>query len=124
MEHDEIVRQRLTLYETACSRCERDPAFRQRLMTSPRPTLNALAEALGLRARVPDGVDITVVESSDRALYLILPPLAEAPLCDTDLARVVGGLGLQGSATLGSDAHGCPACPHPPLFGGSVPRRS
>jgi hypothetical protein len=113
MKHDVIVAQRTRLYESAGERSSWDSAFRAKLVADPAATLNAFAQELGLEARVPESLGIEVLESTWDKLYLVLPPAAEPPLSDTELERVVGGISLIGSASIDSDAHGCPACPHP-----------
>jgi hypothetical protein len=119
MEHDEIVQQRLALYEAATSRSARDAAFRARLIAQPRQTLDALAAELGLEARAPE-VEIVVHDWSPDRLHVLLPPPAEPPLADSELERIVGGTGMMGAAALGADSHGCPSCPHIGAHGGAL----
>jgi hypothetical protein len=125
MEHAEIVRQRLALYEAASARSAHDAAFRARLIAGPRTTLDALAKELGYEARVPDGVEIAVLDWSAATVHLILPPPLDPPLSEALLDGVVGGMGMMGTAAARSegDAHGCPLCPHPATFSGSLTRR-
>ena len=125
MDHAEIVRQRLALYEAAAARSAHDAAFRARLIAGPRASLDALAKELGYEASVPDGVEISVLDWSPSTVHLMLPPLVDPPLSESQLDRVVGGMGMMGTAELGSggDSHGCPACPHSATFGGPLTRR-
>lgn len=107
MRHAELVRQRSQVYDTALRRASADGAFRRRLLAEPRPTLDALADELGL-ARAPVDVTIEVHDWSASTLRLLLPPPDGRPLTDAELDGVAGGL-----ARASVDAHGCPACPHP-----------
>jgi hypothetical protein len=111
----EIVAQRTALYKVAVERSVGDSGFRARLVAKPRETLDALAKELGFKARVPEGVDVKIVDVSAESLTLVLPPPAEVPLSGSELDRVAGGARLSGSAALEADAHGCPACPHPAI---------
>jgi hypothetical protein len=124
MDYGEIVRQRLALYEAASTRSSYDAAFRRRLVTAPRETLDVLAGELGLFARVPDAVDVAVHEWSASRLHLVLPPPVERPLTDAQLDGVVGGFGMMDGARVRSDgdAHGCPLCPHPSNFAATPTR--
>ena len=122
MDQPDVVRQRLALYEAASVRSARDPAFRARLIAEPVAVLDALAGELGLTARVPGGIRIAVHDWSADVLHLVLPPPIDPPLSEAQLDRVVGGFGLMASAKVDADAHGCPLCPHPATFAGSMPR--
>jgi len=112
------IAERTKLYGTATERARRDGDFRGRLIADPRATLDALAEELKLAARAP-ALPIEIVDGTYDRLVLVLPPLEETPLSDTDLEKVTGGASLSDATRVNPDAHGCQACPHVivgPLF--------
>jgi hypothetical protein len=109
----QVIEERARLYREAAERARIDREFRRQLLRAPREALDELALTLGLRARVPAEIAIEVIDGSYDKVHLLLPPLQSAPLSDDQLERVSGGGALRGSATLMSDAHGCPVCPHP-----------
>lgn len=49
-----------------------DPAIRQNLVRSPQTTL---AEAGVI---LPDGLDVQILENTDKTIHLVLPPLIDA----------------------------------------------
>lgn len=61
-----------------------DPAFRAYLITDPRA---AISSVLGVE--IPEGVDITVHESTPTHVHLALPPYE--PAGDDDLDAISGG---------------------------------
>lgn len=118
MVDNNTIAQRSRLYVAAIERSTVDPAFRQRLIDTPRETLDGLAARLGLAA-APTGIEIDVIEVTPQRLQLLIPPLATLSLSDQQLSAVVAGAAATpsklGTATLHPDAHGCPACPHPAI---------
>ena len=66
------------------ARAWRDPAFRKKLATDPKPVL---AEA-GIS--VPAGVTVSVLEDSDTHFHLVLPAMP-ATLSDAQLDAIAGG---------------------------------
>jgi len=64
-----------------------DDALKHRLLTDPVPVLREHG------IEVPAGVEVSVVEPSDRQLYLLLPPppTAGTELTANELAGVAGG---------------------------------
>lgn len=64
-----------------------DEAFKKRLLAQP----SAVVKEAGIQ--VPAGVDLRVVEDTDRLVHLILPstPSAEGELSDMDLEHVAEG---------------------------------
>jgi len=69
------------------SRAWADDALKHRLLTDPIPVLRENG------IEVPAGVDVRVVEPSDRQLYLLLPPAPprSTELTPDELAGVAGG---------------------------------
>jgi hypothetical protein len=53
-------------------RATEDPALRQRLLQAPK---QVLAEA---GVTLPEGLEIEIVENTDKVIHLVLPPLMEA----------------------------------------------
>jgi hypothetical protein len=80
-------------------RATRDPGFRRELLSNP---ATALEQELGVR--IPETVEIRVVEETPSTLYLVLPPqriAAGQELSDRDLEQIAGGWD-------GPDTNGCP----------------
>ena len=53
-------------------RATEDPALRQRLLASPQQTLTEAGITL------PAGIEIEIVENTDKVIHLVLPPLVES----------------------------------------------
>jgi hypothetical protein len=74
-------------------RAQRDPGYRARLVADPSA---AIEEELGLK--VPDGIEINVVEETPSAVTLVLPlqggDVPTAELGERELESVTGGYGL------------------------------
>jgi nitrile hydratase alpha subunit len=67
-----------------------DDSFKRRLLADP---------ALALEAEgfdVSPGVDVRVVENTDKVYYLVLPAKPSGELSDEDLENVAGGWGDSG----------------------------
>lgn len=62
-----------------------DPAFKARLTADPK---SVLAEH---GVSVPEGVDLKVVENSDKVVHLTLPAKPSGDLSDEQLDEVAGG---------------------------------
>ena len=73
------------------SKCWYDAAFKKRFMSEPK---KVLAE-FGME--VPEGLDVKVVENTDKVMYLAIPPAPARPkggeLSDNQLDAVSGGAG-------------------------------
>ena len=68
----------------------RDPEFRSKLVSEPR---KAIETALG--TKLPEVFHLTVLQETDRQLYLVLPAAAsrqDGELTDNELDAVAGGL--------------------------------
>ena len=80
-------------------RAGQDPEFRRRLLATPQATIEA---ALGVT--LPSGIRLTVLEETDRQLYLVLPAPAagDGELTDSELAAVSGGAAASGEKAFGS----------------------
>ena len=77
------------------ARAMRDEAFRRELLADPKAALNReLARRPGGR-RIPDGVEVRVVEETPGLTYLVLPPRVSAEgereLDDAELEGAAGG---------------------------------
>lgn len=74
-------------------RAQRDPGYRKRLVAEPAA---AIEEELGVK--VPEGVEINVVEETASALTLVLPmeggDVQTAELGERELESATGGYGL------------------------------
>jgi hypothetical protein len=67
-----------------------DEAFRQRLLS------NATATLKGEGIEVPDGVEMRIVENTEKLFHLVIPQKpAPAELSENDLDKVAGGQLLQ-----------------------------
>jgi hypothetical protein len=69
----------------------KDDAFRQKLLSNPKATVEQeLGEAL------PGTLDIKIVEEPQNTLYIVLPakPMLSGELTDDELTEVAGGLSL------------------------------
>jgi hypothetical protein len=64
-----------------------DPKFRSELLANPS---EAVGRALGVT--FPKGVTLTVLEETDKQIYLVLPPPASDELSDDQLSTVAGGM--------------------------------
>jgi hypothetical protein len=69
------------------AKCWEDEGFKRQLMADPVATLQAQGVEL------PPGMKIQVVENTDQAFTLVIPPKPE-DLSDEELDGVVGGLKL------------------------------
>ena len=67
--------------------CWKDDALKARFMADPKAVL---AEH-GIK--IPDGIDVNVVENTGNAVHIILPeaPVGHAELSDEELGRAAGG---------------------------------
>ena len=64
-----------------------DPAFKAQLLADPLATL----AAAGLS--IPPGVNVKVVENTDKLIHLVLPPpVADSGLSELELEKIAGGL--------------------------------
>jgi Nitrile hydratase, alpha chain len=57
-------------------RATADPALRRRLLQSPKQVLAEAGIAL------PAGIEVEVVENTDKVIHLVLPPLVEAGVAE------------------------------------------
>jgi hypothetical protein len=63
-----------------------DDAFKQRLLNDPEAVLKEEG------VEIPEGVEVRVVENTDKIFYLLLPPRPlEAELSEAQLAAASGG---------------------------------
>jgi hypothetical protein len=76
----------------------RDESFRQRLLDDPR---GIMEQELG--SRMPEGVEVRVVEETADTIYLVLPSASAVgeggSLSDRELDAVAGGFGSTGFPT-------------------------
>jgi hypothetical protein len=70
------------------AKCWEDEGFKQKLMADPVATLKAQGVEL------PPGMKIQVVENTDQAFTLVIPPKPD-DLSDEELDAVVGGITLR-----------------------------
>ena len=79
--------QQLNQWGQIVARTWQDDAFKKRLLANPMAVLNE--QGIG----VPAGVQLRVVENSDKVLHLTLPAKPrEGELSETELAGVAGGV--------------------------------
>ena len=76
--------------------CWKDEALKARLMSDPNVVL---AE---YDMRVPDGMDVKVVENADNCVHITMPapPTGSKELSDEELSHAAGGCGLVWSGCL------------------------
>jgi nitrile hydratase alpha subunit len=69
------------------SKCWKDAAFKQKFMSNPKGVLKDHG------IDVPAGMDVKVVENSDKVLYVTIPPAPPAPgeLSEKELESAAGG---------------------------------
>ena len=84
---------RQTFEAQVIERSLRDPEFRQELMSNPR---DVMEREFGMR--IPEGVEIKVIEETPEKVYLVLPQGVASggeafELSDEELDAVAGGLG-------------------------------
>jgi Nitrile hydratase, alpha chain len=76
----------------------RDESFRQRLLDDPK---GIIEQEMG--RRLPEGVEVRVIEESADTIYLVLPSASAVgeggPLSDRELDAVAGGFGSTGFPT-------------------------
>lgn len=81
-----------------------DEDLRQRLLADPKGTVE---EQLG--AKLPEGIEIRVVEETSKIIYLVLPPSGlgrGGELSDREMEAVAGGWGGGGYSTDGFTCDG------------------
>jgi hypothetical protein len=87
---ENIDKQRKQLEEKLIARAMKDEAFRKTLLENPKA---AIEEETGIK--IPDAINLKVVEENPSTFYLILPPKinpeAEDELSEAELEMVSGG---------------------------------
>ena len=79
------VEKDLDAYGKIVARAWRDPAFKARLLADPA----AVFEEVGVS--VPEGAEVSVLESTASRHYFVLPQRPTQELSDESLDRVAGG---------------------------------
>ena len=69
------------------ARAWEDPEYKKRLLSNPKEALKEMG------VEVPEGVNLTVLESSMKQSYLVLPPEPTEELSEEELEMVAGGMG-------------------------------
>ena len=79
-------------------RALRDEAFRRELTTDPRAALESELARLHLEIRLPETLQVRVLEERPDVLYLVLPPdlAPQEPPSDQELLEALRGLSLDG----------------------------
>lgn len=77
----------LNPYEALMVKAASDTAFREALLENPRQALEA-----HLGTKLPETLQVNVVENTPETLTLALPPFMGDRLSDEDLDRVSGGI--------------------------------
>lgn len=79
-----------------------DSAFKERLLSDPMTVLTTEG------VEIPEGVEVRIVESTDKVVYLVLPSPPPGVMGDGELDQVAGGLRARsaGGAT-GTKVLGC-----------------
>jgi Nitrile hydratase, alpha chain len=106
--------QRVEWERSLINRSMEDEEFRQRLLDDPKA---AVEQELG--GRLPEGVEVRVVEESPQTIYLVLPSASAVgeggDITDKDLEEVAGGEGAPSmvdfTCRFYDGAHTCRDCP-------------
>jgi len=97
---------RKELEQRVIQKSQEDSAFRASLLADPKA---AIEQELG--TSLPAGVQVSVVEESSNAFYLVIPQASQGgaggELSDQDLEAVAGGWGTGGATTQQSCGTGC-----------------
>jgi hypothetical protein len=72
--------------EILLAKAAQDAEFRRELLADPRAAIKAV-----LGVQLPADIQVTVLEETDRNLYLVLPAKASDELSDEELDQVTGG---------------------------------
>ena len=75
--------------------CRTDPDFRAKLRAEPAAVLAEQGVA------VASGIDLRLVENSDRVYHVVLPPNPSSRLSDSSLSGVAGGSSADCVASVG-----------------------
>jgi Nitrile hydratase, alpha chain len=106
--------QRVEWERSLINRSMEDEEFRRRLLDDPKA---AVEQELG--GRLPEGVEVRVVEESPQTIYLVLPSASAlgegGDITDKDLEEEAGGEGAPSmvdfTCRLYDSAHTCRDCP-------------
>ena len=80
-----------TLESRIITRALQDPSFRQELLNGPVAAKAAIEEEI--EQKLPQGMNINVLEETDDASYLVLPKMSSSEeLSEEELESVAGGL--------------------------------
>jgi hypothetical protein len=76
----------------------KDEAFAQELRTDPKAAVERELATVRPGAKLPEGVDVKVVEETPTTLYLVVPPgprrAESGELSDEELERAAGGFDI------------------------------
>ena len=87
----------VSTYAQVVARAWRDPAFKGRLLATAADVLRECGIA------VPVGMEVCVLEDTDRRTYLVLPRAPQGELGEAELATAAGGLLFGGAGAFGGD---------------------
>jgi hypothetical protein len=94
---ENIDKQRKQLEEKLIAKAMKDETFRKNLLENPKA---AIEDETGIR--IPNAVNLKVVEEDPSTFYLVLPPKnnpeSEDELSEAELEMVAGGYGNKGDA--------------------------
>jgi hypothetical protein len=82
----ELPKNREQAEEAIIARAREDSAFREQLLADPK---GALSSNYGLR--IPEGVQVSVLQESRKHRFLVLPAGGDEELSEEELANVSGG---------------------------------
>ncbi len=68
-----------------------DESFRKELLENPKSVMESEMAKLDTEAKLPDEVDIKVIEQPENAIYIVLPTQPNSELSDNELDQVSGG---------------------------------
>ena len=75
-------------FQALMLKAAQDESFRRELLADPKPAIESF-----LGAKLPDALNVKVVENTPTEITLAIPPLMSSELSDEDLDAVSGGFG-------------------------------
>lgn len=76
-------------------KAQKDAAFRSKLISDPKGTLEAELQSVKAGISLPANLKVTVVEESADHIYLRLPAAASTAMTEQELVATAGGAGDQ-----------------------------
>lgn len=104
-EEDKKSLGRKSMEHIIASRAAADSAYKAKLQSDPKGTLQAALQELDRSLSLPDNLKVTLLEETGKEAFLVVPPdptqLADAELTEEQLEAVAGGVVLIAVAVVG-----------------------